>query len=97
MRIWGGARLRYMMSLMYAISFLCLLRLDEVLRIEARHVRRERIDRGWVVELTLDYRKTHQAGGKTPKFRIKYANLNYSVIPRNKAILFLPQPIRAMA
>ena len=60
------------MSLMYAISFLCLLRLDEVLRIEARHVRRERIDRGWVVELTLDYRKT--GGGKTPKPRIKYAN-----------------------
>jgi hypothetical protein len=80
---------------MYAISFLCLLRSDEVLRIEKKHIHRERIDRGWAVELTLDYRKTHQTGGKASKTRIKYllsnTNPNYSMIFRYKTILFLPQ------
>jgi hypothetical protein len=32
-RVWGGARQRRMMGVMYAIAFLCLLRVDELLHI----------------------------------------------------------------
>ena len=64
-RIWGGVRQRAMMSLMYAIAFQCLLRIDEVLRIEVRHLRRHILPEGPKIELTLDFRKTHQTGGKT--------------------------------
>ena len=63
----GGARQRAMMSLMYSIAFLCLFRIDEVLRIEVRHLRRHILPEGPKIELTLDFRKTHQTGGKTPE------------------------------
>jgi hypothetical protein len=52
-----------MMSLMYAIAFACFLRFDKVLRIEVRHIRIHDLTTG-KVELTLDFRKTHQTGGK---------------------------------
>ncbi|KAN0085358.1 hypothetical protein V8E54_001825, partial [Elaphomyces granulatus] len=57
---------RAMLLLMYAISFPCLLRSDEVLRIEMRHIHREKINGRWIVELRLDFRKTHQAGDIKP-------------------------------
>ena len=66
-RIWGGVHQRIMMSLMYAIAFACFLRFDEVLRIEVRHIRIHDPATG-KVELTLDFRKTHQTGGKISKF-----------------------------
>lgn len=52
-----------MMQLIYAISFRCFLRIEETLRIEARHIRVED-EKNKVFELTLDYRKTAQTGGK---------------------------------
>lgn len=65
-RIWGGVRQRMMMSLIYAIAFLCLLRIDEVAQIEVKHLRRHELPDGRPrIELTLDYRKTHQPRGKT--------------------------------
>jgi hypothetical protein len=53
-----------MMSLMYAIAFTCFLRFDEVLRIELRHIRLHDKKIG-KVELSLDWRKTNQTGGKS--------------------------------
>jgi integrase len=59
---WGGARLRMMLQCIYTIAFLCLLRFDEVLRIELKHI--EVIDKyKGHIKLTLPFRKTHQYGG----------------------------------
>ena len=59
---WGGARLRIMLQCIYAIAFLCLLRFDEVLRIELKDI--EVIDKlKGHIKLTLPFRKTHQYGG----------------------------------
>jgi hypothetical protein len=61
---WGGAKLRIMLQCIYAISFLCLLRFDEVLRIELKDI--EVIDKiKGHIKLTLPFRKTHQYGGKS--------------------------------
>lgn len=69
-RIWGGVRQRMMMSLIYAIAFQCLLRIDEVTQIKVKHLRRHELPEGPRIELTLDYRKTHQPRGKTSETRI---------------------------
>ena len=50
------------MSLLYAISFLCFLRIDETLRLELRHFRLVDQKKG-MIEITLDFRKTAQDGG----------------------------------
>jgi hypothetical protein len=61
---WGGARLRMMLQCIYTISFLCLLRFDEVLRIELKDI--EVVDKlKGQIKLTLPFRKTHQNGGKS--------------------------------
>jgi hypothetical protein len=51
-----------MMTLVYALSFLCLLRIDEALKLEARHFRLIDKETG-ETEITLDFRKTAQDGG----------------------------------
>ncbi|PGH15757.1 hypothetical protein GX50_09006 [[Emmonsia] crescens] len=66
-RVWGGVRQRIMMSLIYAISFLCFLRIEETLRIEYRHIRLHDLRSG-KMELILDFRKTHQTGEIKPFF-----------------------------
>jgi hypothetical protein len=53
------------MTLAYAISFLCFLRIDECLKLELRHFRVEKINTQIAVSLRLDFRKTHQEGGKS--------------------------------
>jgi hypothetical protein len=59
---WGGARLRTMLQCIYSIAFLCLLRFDEVLRIEHKDI--EVVDNiKGEIKLTLPFRKTHQYGG----------------------------------
>ena len=59
---WGGGRLRLMLQCIYTIAFLCLLRFDEVLKIQAHHL--EVIDEGLgEIKLTLPFRKTHKHGG----------------------------------
>jgi hypothetical protein len=54
-----GARGRRLLTLAYAIAFTCLLRVDEVLRIEHRHIKL--LDAN-TIEFRLDYRKTSQFG-----------------------------------
>jgi len=59
---WGGGRLRLMLQCIYTVAFLCLLRFDEVLKIEAHHL--EVMDEATgEVKLTLPFRKTHKYGG----------------------------------
>ena len=59
---WGGGRLRLMLHCIYLIAFLCLLRFDEVLKIQAHHL--EVVDEGkGEIKLTLPFRKTHKLGG----------------------------------
>ena len=59
---WGGARLRMMLQCIYTLAFLCLLRFDEVLRIQAKDI--EVVDKhDGHIKLTLSFRKTHQYGG----------------------------------
>ena len=48
---------------MYTIAFAYFLRFNEVLRIEVRHIRIHDLTTG-KVKLTLNFRKTHQTGGK---------------------------------
>ena len=60
-----------MMNLAYALSFLCLLRLDESLNIKVENFHFHNIETG-KLEIVLDFRKTQQAGVKclkTPWFK----------------------------
>ncbi|KAJ7648509.1 DNA breaking-rejoining enzyme [Mycena rosella] len=60
---WGGGRARRLLHLAYVLAFLCLLRFDEVLKIQMQDIE-------WVsetcIKLTLPYRKTNQFGGVKP-------------------------------
>jgi hypothetical protein len=59
---WGGGRLRLMLQCIYIIAFVCLLRFDEVLKIQAHHL--EVVDEvKGEIKLTLPFRKTHKHGG----------------------------------
>jgi hypothetical protein len=59
---WAGARQRRMLQCIYSIAFLCLLRFDEVLRIQLKDI--EVMDKlKGQIKLTLPFRKTHQFGG----------------------------------
>jgi len=60
-RAWnGGGRLRRMLQCIYNIAFLCLLRFDEVLKIQAHHLE---VVSWEEIKLTLPFRKTHKYGG----------------------------------
>ena len=58
---WGGGRARRLLQAVYVISFLCLLRVDEVLKIQVHDI--ERVD-DRCFKLTLPFRKTSQVGGE---------------------------------
>ncbi|KAF7796490.1 hypothetical protein EIP86_007667 [Pleurotus ostreatoroseus] len=59
----AGASFRIMLILMYILSFLCLLRFDEVLGIEWSHIKLDKLDDGtYRLIVTLPFRKTHQTG-----------------------------------
>lgn len=57
---WGGARTTRELEAIYTLANICLLRVDEVLKIEVHHIKLE----GTMLTLTLPFRKTHQYGGK---------------------------------
>jgi hypothetical protein len=58
---WGGGRARRLLHAAYVLSFLCLLRVDEVLKIGMHHIE---IISDTKIKLTLPFRKTHQFGRK---------------------------------
>ena len=53
-----------MLQCIYTIAFLCLLRFDEVLRIQLKDIKVVDKFKGHI-KLTLPFRKTHQYGGLT--------------------------------
>jgi hypothetical protein len=68
---WGGWNLRAELHCIYVLAFLCMLRFDEVLKIQHYHIEvvDDDQDSGHII-LTLPFRKTHQFGGKyRRKFR----------------------------
>jgi hypothetical protein len=64
---WGGGRLRRMLQCIYAIAFLCLLRFDEALKIQAHHLEVINEKTG-EMKLTLPFRKTHKFGGTYSRY-----------------------------
>lgn len=48
-----------MMQIMYVIAFLCLLRFDEIIHIQAHHIKMLNT-KTEAIEITLNFRKTHQ-------------------------------------
>ena len=61
---WGGPLHRRAAQAIYIIAFLCLLRVDEVLKIQVKHVEFIRDGDKFQLVLTLPFRKTHQFGGE---------------------------------
>lgn len=65
---WGGREVRLQLQTLYLLSFLCLLRFDEALRIEWSWIRMTKIQNPsgkWIhqIEIQLPFRKTNQTGG----------------------------------
>lgn len=56
---WGGLRFRCALHLAYTLAYVCLLRVDEVLKIQAHDI--EVID-DETLQVTLPFRKTNQFG-----------------------------------
>jgi hypothetical protein len=61
---WGGPLQRLMMQAIYVISFLCLLRFDEVLKIQHHHIEVIDMDQ-YHIRLTLPFRKTRKSSLST--------------------------------
>lgn len=62
---WGGYKVRAMLEVLYIISFLCLLRYDEALRIRWGDIHFDKDENGIArIRLDLFFRKTHQNGSK---------------------------------
>jgi hypothetical protein len=58
---WGGPLHRRAVQAIYTIAFLCMLRIDEALKIQFHHIE---IGEKKII-LTLPFRKTHQFGGES--------------------------------
>lgn len=59
---WGGGRVRRLLSAAYTVAFICMLRFDEVLKIQVHDLRVHDTQ----VALHLPFRKTHQNGDIKP-------------------------------
>jgi hypothetical protein len=79
---WGGGRARRLLQAAYTIAFLCLLRFDEVLKIQAQDIE---VLSETSISLTLPFRKTSQFGGKWPHFVQGLPQLALNYCPRHKA------------
>ena len=100
---WGGPLARRAALAIYTVMFICLLRVDEVLKIKMEHIVLE--DRK--VILTLPFRKTHRFGGKLFSFklsRIMFIWLTSTLLDIKPFVLhLLPEeeaylcPVRALA
>ena len=61
---WAGGRARCLLQLAYTIAFTCLLRVDEVLKIQCHDIKLVTNSKGEVaLQVTLPFRKTEQFGG----------------------------------
>ena len=60
---WGGPLIRHALQAIYTLAFICLLRSDEVLKIQRDHIEfvKDDNDSEYMI-LTLPFRKTHQDG-----------------------------------
>ena len=98
---WGGPLARRLALAIYTVMFVCLLRVDEALKIRMEHIVFE--DRK--VTLTLPFRKTHQFGGKIqlnllyvsfiwPTSAIDIKPFVLHLLPEEEAYLC---PVRALA
>ncbi|KAF9026372.1 hypothetical protein BDZ89DRAFT_952957 [Hymenopellis radicata] len=64
---WCGPSLRVCLHAIYTLATVCLLRIDEVLKIQAHDISWEHDDANVPsLVLRLNFRKTHQFGGKVP-------------------------------
>ncbi|KAM5541490.1 hypothetical protein V8D89_004680 [Ganoderma adspersum] len=67
LRHWAGHKVRQMLQLLYIVSFLCLLRYDEVLNLSWSDIKLEKADGDiLIVIVQLNCRKTNQTGGVAP-------------------------------
>jgi hypothetical protein len=57
---WGGGRTRKCLLALFTIAFVCLLRFDEVLKIQAHDIK---VINSKCIQLSLPFRKTAQNGG----------------------------------
>ncbi|KAH7874298.1 uncharacterized protein C8R40DRAFT_1161165 [Lentinula edodes] len=64
---WGGPRFRRELHLAYTLAFACLLRVDEVLKIQAHEIRIVP-ENPKCLEVTLPFRKTNQFGTEVQPF-----------------------------
>ncbi|KAF8813273.1 hypothetical protein BYT27DRAFT_7084934, partial [Phlegmacium glaucopus] len=60
---WGGPMHQRAVQAIYTIAFLCMLCIDEVLKIQMYHIE---FKPGKKIILSLPFRKTHQFGGELP-------------------------------
>ncbi|EJD42655.1 hypothetical protein AURDEDRAFT_67192, partial [Auricularia subglabra TFB-10046 SS5] len=81
----AGARTRRLLEAAYTVAFICLLRFDETLRIQMKHIRLHTSNGAKGLELTLPFRKTNQFGGIKPFYLYP--------MPENEAHLC---PVRAI-
>jgi hypothetical protein len=61
-KLWGGGRAHRLLSLAYTLAFTCLLRFDEVLKIQSHDIRLREDNN--TLEVSLPFRKTNQFGGE---------------------------------
>ena len=60
---WRGGRAHRLLLAAYTIAFLCLLRVDEVLKIQVHDIQFSGEDESDHISISLPFRKTHQCGG----------------------------------
>ncbi|KAI0319559.1 hypothetical protein OF83DRAFT_1054814, partial [Amylostereum chailletii] len=61
--MWASRETRLMLNAVYVIAFLCLMRMEEVLRLEWHWIQLERHNNSVRLMVRLPWRKTHQTGG----------------------------------
>jgi hypothetical protein len=79
---WGGGRTRRLLQALYTIAFWCLLRFDEVLKIQFQDLE---VVSSTCIQLTLPFRKTDQFGGEIFRPLICFCRLSGHCI-RHQAI-----------
>jgi hypothetical protein len=73
---WSGPNCRKMMQAIYTLAFQCLLRVDEVLSLQAHHIVVLDEEEG-KIEVNLLFRKTNQYGGKMIILNEPFGNTCY--------------------